>query len=85
MTVSSSELGKNINKVGEGVRYGNPAFISFSGKDDLAIVSTEEYNNLRKYQNNSEYLKMLDESDRQYHEGKVVVKTMAELEKMADG
>ena len=50
----------------------------------VVIMSESEYKELDKLRRNAEYLKMLDESDRQMREGRVVVKTMAELEAMAE-
>ena len=40
--------------------------------------------NKEKAKTNLEYLMKLEESYKQFEEGKVVVKTMEELEKMAD-
>ena len=47
-------------------------------------LSEKEYNELEKARRNLEYLTMLDESDRQLREGRIVEKTMAELEAMAE-
>ncbi len=39
---------------------------------------------MEKAQRNAEYLAMLEQSDRQLREGRVVVKTIEELEAMAN-
>ena len=51
---------------------------------NVVMMSLERYNELEKLERNAQYLAMLAESDRQLREGKVVVKTMEELEAMAD-
>ena len=48
------------------------------------MISEAEYNKLEKARRNLEYLMMLDESEKQLQEGRVVEKTMAELEAMAE-
>lgn len=50
---------------------------------NVVILSEREYKEMEKARNNMAYLAMLDESDRQLREGRVVVKTMEELEAMA--
>lgn len=50
---------------------------------NVVILSEQEYKRMEKARRNAEYLAMLEESDRQLHEGRVVVKTMEELEAMA--
>ena len=49
---------------------------------NIVLISEKEYQALEKAVRNSEYLKMLDESDKQLREGRTVVRTMEELEKM---
>ena len=48
------------------------------------MLSEREYNELQKAKRNTEYLAMLDQSIAQLERGEVVVKTMEELERMAD-
>ncbi|MDE5899427.1 MAG: hypothetical protein K2H09_09230 [Treponemataceae bacterium] len=47
------------------------------------IHSEKNYKKLEKAKNNAAYLARLDLADEQIREGKVVVKTMEELETMA--
>ena len=49
---------------------------------NVVLISLEQYNSLMKAVRNSEYLDKIDKSIRQIEEGKVVVKTMEELEAM---
>ena len=51
---------------------------------NVVLMSLEKYTMLEKLVNNYQYLTMLEESNRQLKEGKVVVKTMEELEAMAE-
>ncbi len=51
---------------------------------NVVMMSLERYNEIEKILNNVQYLSMLKESNRQLREGKVVVKTMDELEAMTE-
>ncbi len=49
---------------------------------NVVLISLEQYNALMKAVRNSEYLDKIDKSMKQVEEGKVVVKTIEELEAM---
>ena len=49
---------------------------------NVVLISLEQYNALMKAVRNSEYLDKIDKSIKQVEEGKVVVKTIEELEEM---
>ena len=51
---------------------------------NIVILSETEYKRMDKARRNAEYLTMLEESDQELKAGKVVIKTMAELEAMAE-
>jgi antitoxin YefM len=51
---------------------------------NVVIISLEKYNSLLKAARNGEYLDMIDRSLEQIDQGKVVVKTIEELEKMSN-
>lgn len=51
---------------------------------NVVIISLDEWNALQKAVRNAEYLDMIDRSMEQAKHGKVVVKTMEELEAMAN-
>ncbi len=51
---------------------------------NVVILSLEKWNELQKKARNSEYLNGIDRSMEQVKQGKVIVKTMEELEAMAD-
>lgn len=63
---------------------GEPVIVSRKGNKNVVIVSEQEYNDLQKAKRNAEYLKKLDRSLEQLEHGEVVVKSMEELEHMAD-
>ena len=49
---------------------------------NVVLISLEQYNALMKAVRNSEYLDKIDKSIKQIEEGKIVVKTIEELEEM---
>lgn len=51
---------------------------------NVVLISLEQYNEFLRIKKNAEYLKKLDKSIKQIEEGKIVVKTIEELETMAD-
>lgn len=56
--------------------------VTRKGEKNIVILSLDEYNSVMKAARNAEYLSMLDRSLTQLENGKVVTKTMAELEAM---
>ena len=55
-------------------------------KDDrnVVVISLDRYNQMEKSIRNAEYLAKLAKADEQIKSGKVVIKTMEELEAMAE-
>ena len=51
---------------------------------NVVMMSLERYNELEKLERNARYLAMLAESEKQLRDGKIVIKTMEELEAMAE-
>ena len=51
-------------------------------KKNVVLMSLEKYNAIMKAARNAEYLDMIDRSMEQAKQGKVVTKTMEELENM---
>jgi antitoxin YefM len=51
---------------------------------NVVLMSLERYNEYERLLNNIEYLDMLAESNRQLRDGKVVVKSMKDLEALAE-
>ncbi len=85
MTIAKQmDIRANIKKYFDMAFDGEPIIVPRKENRNVVIMSESEYKELDKLRRNAEYLKMLDESDRQMREGKVIVKTTAELEAMAE-
>lgn len=63
---------------------GEPVIVSRKQNRNVVIVSEREYNELQKAKRNAEYFSKLDHSFAQLERGEVIVKSMDELEHMAD-
>jgi len=57
--------------------------ITRKAERNVVMMSMEQYSRIEKYMRNIQYLAMLRESEQQLQEGKVIIKTMDELEAMA--
>lgn len=84
MTIAKQiDIRANIKKYFDMAFNGEPIIVPRKENKNVVILSEKDYKELEKAKNNAEYLEMLDKSDEQLCEGKVVVKTMEELEAMA--
>lgn len=84
MTVAKQiDILENIKKYFDMAFNGEPVAVSRKENKNVVILSEKEYKELQKAKNNAEYLARLDLADEQIREGRVVVKTMEELEAMA--
>lgn len=63
---------------------GETIIVSRPKNENVVIVSEQEYNELQKAKRNAEYLAKLDRSFEQLERGDVIVKSMDELEAMAN-
>ncbi|MCI8858357.1 MAG: type II toxin-antitoxin system Phd/YefM family antitoxin [Lachnospiraceae bacterium] len=54
----------------------------FDHEQNLVVISVQDYEEMKKAKNNVEYLTMLKQSDEELKAGKIVYKTMEELESM---
>ncbi len=54
----------------------------FDHEQNLVVISVQDYEEMKKAKNNAEYLTMLRQSDEELKAGKIVYKTMEELESM---
>ena len=85
--ISVSEARQNFKKYCDYVVENNDVIIvsrNGNGKENMVWIDLVSYNELQKAKQNLEYLMKLEESFKQLEEGKVVVKTMEELEAMAN-
>ncbi len=58
--------------------------VTRKGEKNVVLISLEQYNEFVRNMKNMEYLKKLDKAFKQVEEGKVVSKTMEELEAMTN-
>ena len=63
--------------------YNETIIITRKDEKNVVLMSLEQYNQLTKAARNTDYLAKLDKSAGQISEGKVIVKTMKVLEKLA--
>ena len=83
IALKTMDLRNDFKRVSDLINSGETILISRPHNENLVVLSEREYNELEKARRNAAYLAMLDESARQYAEGRVVVKTIDELEDMA--
>ncbi len=85
--ISVSEARQNFKKYCDDVVENNDIIIvsrNGNGKENMVWIDLNYYNELQKAKENLEYVMKIDESFNQLEEGKVVTKTMEELEAMAN-
>ena len=58
--------------------------VTRKNEKNVVLISLEQYNEMTRNVKNTEYLNKLDKALKQVKEGKVVVKTMEELEAMTN-
>lgn len=63
---------------------GDSVIITRPKRKNAVLISEAEYNELQRIKQNAEYMFKMNTSIQQAKEGKVIVKSMEELEKMAD-
>lgn len=78
------DLRANLKKYFDIAFNGEPVIVSRKENKNVVVISEAEYNDLQKAKRNAEYLMKLDRSFNQLERGEVVVKSMEELERMAD-
>lgn len=84
MTVAKQmDIRANIKKYFDMAFNGEPIIVPRKENRNVVILSEKDFKAMEKASRNAEYLAMLDKSDQQLREGKVIVKTMEELEAMA--
>ena len=78
------DIRANIKKYFDLAFNGQTVVVSRKENKNVVVISEKEYNDLQKAKRNAEYLAHLDRSFEQLERGEVVVKSMEELERMAD-
>ena len=77
------DIRANIKKYFDMAFNGEPIIVPRKENRNVVILSEKDFKAMEKARRNAEYLAMLDKSDQQLREGKVIIKTMEELEAMA--
>lgn len=54
--------------------------VNRQGEENVMMISMDEWNEIQKQLSNLAYLRKLEESEKQVAEGKVIVKTIEQLE-----
>lgn len=85
MTIAKQmDIRKNIKSFFDLAAGGETLFVPRKQNKNVVVISQAEYEDLQKAKRNAEYFAMLDKSYEQFSQGKVVIKTMEELEAMED-
>ena len=82
LALKAIDVKNNFKSICSQVFNGEIIMLSRPKNQNVVMISEAEYNRLEKATRNLEYLKMLDESEKQLQEGRVIEKTMSELEAM---
>lgn len=77
-----TNLKTNLKYYIERAAAGDSIIITRPKKENAVLISEEEYNELLRIKNNAEYMYKLNRSIEQAKQGKVIAKTMGELEAM---
>ncbi len=85
MTIAKQmDLRLNIKKYFDMAFGGEPVIVPRKNNHNVVIVSEEDYKAMEKARRNAEYLAKLDRAEEDLKAGRVIVKTMEELEAMAN-
>ena len=80
LAVKSVNVRDNFKEWCDKISMGETVVISRPRYENIYMINETEYNALQKAKRKVEYLAMLDKSDEELKAGKIVVKTMEELE-----
>jgi antitoxin YefM len=77
------DIRNDFKRVSEIVNSGEKVLIARPKNQNLVVLSEKDYNELTRIRKNAEYYTKLDEAAERVAQGRVVIKTMEELEEMA--
>ncbi len=80
----TTELKANLKFYIDKAVNGDSVIITRPKKKNAVLIGEDEYNELLRIKENADYLYKINTSIQQAKEGKVVVKSMEELERLAD-
>ncbi|MDR1069111.1 MAG: type II toxin-antitoxin system Phd/YefM family antitoxin [Clostridiales Family XIII bacterium] len=84
IALKTVDMRNNFKRVSEIAKQGEPVLIARPHNDNLVVLSEYAYNEMVRIKENAEYRAKIEKSLQELREGKVVVKTMEELEAMAE-
>ena len=84
LVVKSMDVRNNFRDFCDRVFHGETVVVSRRRNENIVMISENQYNDFLKAKKNAEYLSKLDRSFEQLRNGEVIVKSMDELERMAD-
>ncbi len=83
LAVNYSTIRENLKAYCDKVTDGNETVIvTRKGEKNVVIISLDEWNELKRAAHNNEYLSKIDRAQTDIKEGRVVKKTLEELEAM---
>jgi antitoxin YefM len=82
IAIKANELRDNFKGICDLVVSGETVIVSRPHNQNVVVLSENEFNIREKAFRNSEHMAKIDESIKQLSNGKVVIKTMEELEEM---
>lgn len=82
INVVEKDLKENFTDLQNKINCGETVIVLSPENKNIIMLSEKEYNEMAKAKRNAEYLDMLDKSDKELNSGKIIVKTMEELEAM---
>ncbi len=80
----ATDLKANLKYYIEKAISGDSIIITRPKKKNVVLISEDEYNELQRIKKNSEYMHKLNISIEQAKQGRVIVKTIDELEELAN-
>ena len=81
MTTLRSNLKKYCDKA---YQEKDAVIITRNNEENLVLIRLDEWDELRKLKENAAYRAKIDRADKQIQEGNIIVKTLDELEAMAE-
>ena len=79
------DLQSNLDYYMDCAAAGENIIVTRPSRHNIVLISEEEYQELQRIRQNAEYMLKLKHSIGQAAQGKIVVKSMEELEAMANG
>ena len=78
----ATDLKANLKFYIDKALNGDSVIITRPKRKNVVLISEEEYNELQRIKHNADYMYKMNTSIQQAKEGKVVVKSMEELERL---